>query len=256
MAETEVETILREIRERVLAQQTSGRDVATSLATSGGNGAEPPSSRPVAPLAASTEDETIAGGNLSLLNSYLTTTARAWDRLPPIVSNRSGFGARVELWLKRHLKRATRWYSWEQVNFNAAVHHALRDLLPIFAAYEAELRKLRAQLAETDARAQARVGELEQTLAAQINELRTQSQAQSQAQTRANELRNNHVDAQLAALVAELRERVEHLQDEQRVCYQQLALETTEAAVLEDRARRKTEVLLEELQRRVERLEK
>lgn len=255
MAETEVETILREIRERVLAQQPSGRDVATSLATNGGNGAEPASSIQVgqlAQVASSGQTETIAAGNLSLINSYLTTTARAWDRLPPVVSNRSGLVARVELWLKRNLKRATRWYSWEQVNFNAAVHHALRDLLPIFAAYEAELRKLRAQLADAEARAEERAKEFEQALAAEANHLQTQNQAQ----IRANELRNQHEDAQLAAVVNELRESIAHLQDEQRVCYKQLALETTEAAVLEDRARRKTEILLEELQRRIEQLEK
>ena len=41
--------------------------------------------------------------NLALINSYLTTTGRAWDRLPPLVSNRSGLSARIELWLKRNL---------------------------------------------------------------------------------------------------------------------------------------------------------
>ena len=41
-----------------------------------------------------------------------------------------------------------------------------------------------------------------------------------------------------------------------RVSFKQLALETSEAAVLEDRARRKNETLLQELSRRVEQLEK
>lgn len=254
MAETEVETILREIRERVLAGQRAAHDVAAANQpmnndAHGGNSVGELSSG--GQLASPADSGASAAGNLSLINSYLTTTARAWDRLPPVVSNRSGLVARVELWLKRNLKRATRWYSWEQVNFNAAVHHALRDLLPAFAAYEVELRKLRAQLAAAETRAEARAKELAQTLTAQS----TAQASELQALNRAHETRNHQVEAQLAALVSELRERVQHLQDEQRVCYKQLALETTEAAVLEDRARRKTEALLEELQRRVEKLE-
>ena len=62
-------------------------------------------------------------------------------------------------------------------------------------------------------------------------------------------------DARFATLANELRERDERLQDEQRVCFKQLALETSEAAVLEDRARRKTEASLEEIERRIAGLE-
>src|SRR5712691_7752419 len=128
MAETEVESILREIRERVRSQQCAGQDVAASAAArnaigNAGNGASD------AGVSRSGDSESTPHENLALINSYLTTTARAWDRLPPVVSNRSGVAARLELWLKRHLKRATRWYAWEQINFNAAVHHALSDLL-------------------------------------------------------------------------------------------------------------------------------
>lgn len=276
MAETEVETILREIRERVLAQQRSGRDVAVAgaLTSNGANGAgEPGSPGQVAQLAqfpqfpqspSPGQSESLAAGNLSLINSYLTTTARAWDRLPPVVSNRSGFVARVELWLKRRLRTATRWFTWEQVNFNAAVHHALRDMLPVFAAYEAELQKLRAQLADAEtrveaqaeARAEARAKEFGQALAAQASDLQAQIETQSRANERRSEARTNQIASQLVALVNELRERDAHLRDEQRVCYKQLALENTEAAVLEDRARRKTEASLEELTKRVEQLEK
>jgi hypothetical protein len=46
------------------------------------------------------------------------------------------------------------------------------------------------------------------------------------------------------------------LQAEQRVALKQLSLESSETAVLEDRARRKNEALLDELKRRVEELEK
>ena len=249
MAETEVETILRVIRERVQAQQRAGHGVAARL-TNGGNGAGELSSGPIAPAG---DSEAFIAGNLSLINSYLATTARAWDRLPPVVSNRNGFLARVELWLKRRFGSGTRWFTWEQVNFNAAVHHALRDLLPVLAAYEAELRKLRGELADSEARkearAEAQAKELAQALNAQASELQAHSQ-------RAHEQQSNKVEAQIAALVHELRDSVTRLQDEQRVCYKQLALEASEAAVLEDRARRQTEALLEELERRLGRLEK
>lgn len=211
MAETEVESILREIRERVLSQQRSGQDVAASAAArsalaNGTNGSGGQLGH----------SETVAAENLALINSYLTTTARAWDRLPPLVSNRSGLGARLELWLKRRLRAGTRWFTWEQVNFNAAVNHALRDLLQVLSAHEQELGKLRVE-------ADARRIEFEQMR---------------------------------ADLVRELRERDEHLHDEQRVCFKQLALETSEAAVLEDRARRQNETLLQELSRRIEKFEK
>ncbi len=232
MAETEVESILRELRTRVLSQQRAGQDVAVSAADrtaigNAGNGAAD------AGVARSGASETTTAENLVLIGSYLTTTARAWDRLPPLVSNRSGLAARLELWLKRRLRAGTRWFTWEQVNFNAAVHHALRDLLPLFSAYEQELRKQRAR---SDAKAEAQRTELEE-------------------QRRAIEAQRIQVDARLAELVSELREGDERLQAEQRVCFKQLALETSEGAVLEDRARRKTEALLEELTRRVDQLE-
>jgi hypothetical protein len=253
MAETEVEIILREIRERMLSEQRPGQEVTgtavRSAITNAGNGAadyavgEMPNSA------------TFGAENLALINSYLTTTARAWDRLPPVVSNRSGLAARLELWLKRHLKRATRWYAWEQVNFNAAVHHALRDLLAALSAYEQGLLKLRAQI---DAEAEVRTRGLDQLqaeLTAQRAEINVGLDAQNARLAEVNP-RLEELSARLAELAGELRERDEHLRDEQRVCFKQLALELSEAAVLEDRARRKTEALLEKLQRRVEELDK
>ena len=228
MAETEVEIILREIRERVLSQQRSGQGVvaaaaarsASANAANGSNGAGDSGSARMG------DSETVAAENLALINSYLTTTGRAWDRLPPLLSNRSGLAARLELWLKRRLRAGTRWFTWEQVNFNAAVHHSLRDMLQVLSVYQQELARLRARV-DADA------------------ELLEQHQAELEAY-------KLHVDA----LTRELRERDERLQEEQRVCFKQLALETSEAAVLEDRARRKTEALLEETKRRIEQLEK
>jgi hypothetical protein len=243
MAETEVESILREIRERVLSEQHASRIAAGTTTrrdlTSGGNGAG------ASAIDSLQRDASFAGETLALLNSYLTTTARAWDRLPPLVSNRSGFSARLELWLKRRLRSGTRWFTWEQVNFNAAVHHALRDILPLLLAYQQELEKLRAQI---EAEAAARRIDLEQHQV-ELTALRVELRGELEAHLA-------ETNDRLADLVRELRERDEHLREEQRTCYKQLALESSEGAVLEDRARRKTEALLEELTQRLERLEK
>ena len=228
MAETEVESILREIRERVLSQQRTGSDSSAtrSAMTNRGNGAADSEARQ---QITNDNNETLSAENLSLIESYLTTTARAWDRLPPLVSNRSGSIARVELWLKRQLKRATHWFTWEQVNFNAAVHQSLRELLPVMAAHEHELQALRAELAAQREAAETQLTELEAL--------------------------NARIETRVDGLASELSERDANLRDEQRVCFKQLALETSEAAVLEDRARRRAEALLEELQRRVGQLE-
>jgi len=154
------------------------------------------------------------------------------------VSNRKGFSARFELWLKRFFRRGTRWYVWEQVNFNAAIHHALRDLLPLLAASEHELEKLRAENVALRDELQRQQGEL------------AALQAETQAALRQeSDLSNSRNATQLNALLKELRE-------EQRVCFKQVTLEMSEAATLEDRSRRKTDTLLAELQRRIDEIEK
>ena len=225
MADTEVENILREIRERVYAEQ----EAAAAAHSAGDNGATTQQNRGLEPA-----------GSLPRLESYITTTARAWDRLPPLVSNRSGTTARIELWLKRYFKRATRWYAWEQINFNAAVHHALSDMVQLLSANQETIQNLREQL-------RVELGTLRTQLAEQ--------RLECAAIIAAIESRAVVVDDRLAAIVNELRETTARLQEEQRVSYKQLALETSEAAVLEDRARRRTDALLEQLQRRIDELE-
>lgn len=233
MADIEVENILQEIRERVYAEQEAANaDRLTDV--EGG---------------ISRENGQLETADLARLESYLTTTARAWDRLPPLVSNRSGATARIELWLKRHFKRATRWYAWEQINFNAAVHHALGDMVQLLAANEITIEKLRAESEnlQEQLNTQRATIESQQRVIAAIDE-------EDAAVSRAIEERAVVVDGRLAAIVNELREATGRLQEQQRVSYKQLALETSEAAVLEDRARRKTEAMLEDLARRVEEL--
>ena len=222
MADTEVENILREIRERVYAEQEALASHSTGV-NGGGTSQENAGLQPAE--------------SLPRLESYLTTTARAWDRLPPVISNRSGATARLELWLKRQFKRATRWYAWEQVNFNAAVHHALGDIAQLLSSHEKTIEHLREER-------ETRQAELQQLIAEQRRTIDNIN------------ARGLEVDGRLAETINELREATARLQDEQRVSFKQLALETSEAAVLEDRARRKTEALLEQLQQRVKQLEK
>src|SRR5947209_7139449 len=112
---SEVESILVEIREQVRAAEQAGRaTTGDTHALQANEHSENGSSRE-------------ASESLARLSAHLTTTARAWDRLPPVMSNRTGLSARVELWIKGSLKKLARWFTWEQINFNAAVHRALID---------------------------------------------------------------------------------------------------------------------------------
>ncbi len=212
MVDEEVESTLREIRERVRKTAELEAEALRAVVSSAAIGSITPRGK-----SATRTPETMAR-----IDAYLTTTARAWDRLPPVVSNRSGALARLELWVKRRFKQATRWYSWEQINFNAAVHHALRDTLDALRDLEQQLGQLRADMS------------------AEMETYRAQMEAEQRA-------RSLEVNAHLADLTRELRERDQQRLEEQRVCFKQLSLEMSEAEVLLDRARRVIESRLDKL---------
>src|SRR2546426_54522 len=134
----EVESILNEIRERV---RNDHEQVNAPLTLDRSEELAPGSL--VHPNA---ENGSGKSESLNRLSAHLTTTARAWDRLPPLYSNRKGRGARLELWIKARLKSMTRWFTWEQVNFNSAVDHALSETLHALSAYQQELAATRAEL--------------------------------------------------------------------------------------------------------------
>ena len=192
MADLEVENTLREIRERVLAD-AQRRVPAT-------NGAAAPPAANGAEAAAANGNGGHASDALARMDANLATTARAWSRLPPLLSYRRGAGARFELWVKRLVKRAAHWFTWEQVNFNSAVHHALGDARAALSAQEqalshareellGELRALRAE-GEAD---RARAAELQARLAraeAQVAEARAQvAEAQARFESGGAQLR-------------------------------------------------------------------
>jgi hypothetical protein len=260
MVDEEVENTLREIRERVRKTAELEAEAPRAVVSSAANVSITPR-----PEAASKTPQIMAR-----IDGYLTTTARAWDRLPPLVSKRSGGLARLELWVKRRFKQATRWYSWEQINFNAAVHHALRDTLDALLDMEQQLGQLRAEIsAEMETRAQqleqnqietmtqrAEIESQRAALESQRAALESQraalesqraEMAQMEAEQRARSLEMN---ARLADLARELRERDQHRLEEQRVCLKQLSLEMSEAEVLLDRARRDMESRLDKLERK------
>ena len=76
MIDEEVESVLREIRERVISQPAESLPPAPSPAVPNGD-------RKAAP-AISAAAQVRNSEALARLNAHLTTTARAWDRLPPI----------------------------------------------------------------------------------------------------------------------------------------------------------------------------
>src|SRR5207253_2092797 len=135
----EVESILNEIRERV---RTEEKQRETAVAVLIQNGKDSHSAR-------SSTAPVMATESLARLEAHLTTTSRAWDRLPPLFSNRSGMAARFELWIKARMKSLSRWFTWEQINFNSAVHHGLSDTLEALKAHEEQLIKMQAELNQT-----------------------------------------------------------------------------------------------------------
>ncbi|HEY0077723.1 MAG TPA: hypothetical protein VGB73_03685 [Pyrinomonadaceae bacterium] len=246
MADTEVENTLREIRERVRAgeaqpQATPVRQEVETLTLS--------EDTPRPPVA-------LADAR-ARIEANLATVERAWNKLPPVMSYRRGWAARIELWLKRQIKRATHWFTWEQVNFNAAVHNALRDTVAALADYEQQLARMQAEQTAAITRQTETLSRLtamaESALASASDVL---SSARALTSTLASKLENETTElrSSITALAEEQRERIAYVAEEQRVCFKQLSLEATETEVAADRARRILEQRLDELAKAVTRL--
>lgn len=275
MVDQEVEDTLREIRERVLAESARERPGEHLTAQPGGAAAVAAGSAQAPHV-----NGRASGDALARLQANLSTTERTWSRLPPLVSYRRGLAARIELWLKRQIKRAAHWFTWEQVNFNSAVHHALGDTREALAAHEqrlaaheqaltrtqADIAALRDSFEQLRAAAdaeRARVSELYARLAAAearldagVEQLRAEQHAFAEAlRTDRRALVEGLRDeqrARAAEILGEMRERADRLLEEQRVCFKQLSLETGEAAVRTDRARHQIEARLDALEKSAE----
>jgi hypothetical protein len=261
MVDQDVERILADIRAQVI-----GESSAEVKSTTQGNGSAAAPERVVI-------DRPSPG------NGYasLTVLARAWDRLPPLVSNRTGASARLELWIKAKIKRALRWITWEQVNFNAATHHTLIEVIETLTSSEQRLANLQSQFNAEAKTTREQLELLQRKLDAQGDDLKTQraeirtrkdqiereqatlNQRQSAllAQVEVLQKTLNEFESRLSQLdhpqrleelVNEFRERDERLLDEQRVCFKQLSLELTESQVLQDSRRRELEARIAKLE--------
>lgn len=250
----EVESILDEIRERVRADYEHDSAAKDSRAHPHAKSAR----EYALSLESPAEIEPGNGESLGRLSAHLTTTGRAWDRLPPMYSNRTGGAARFELWIKARLKSMSRWFTWEQVNFNSAVHHALAETLQALSAYQQELAGLRGELSKegeswrekfehSDRELTALRSDIE-ALTAEIRKRNAELETRSETRTAALA---SEMNAELAELAGELRESDQQLREEQRVCFKQLSLETSEAAVIEDRGRRAIESRLDKLEKAI-----
>jgi hypothetical protein len=243
----DVEGILNQIRERVVSEPAV-RPHETRLSTSVHSNGSP---------AVTDRDDA-----LQRLRTHLAIAGRAADRLPPVFSNRQGTRARLELWFKKKTKPLTRWFTWEQVNFNRAVNDALGDVVEILKRDAQELAAWRGQLRAEAADLKTQVGQTTNNYA----RLKT-DHANLAAAYQALLAEHTKLSDQVIDLAAQLRDEdrknkmaqdeefnrrlsqlAEDLKEEQRVCFRQISLETGESAVLEDRARRALLARIEKLE--------
>jgi len=166
-----------------------------------------------------------------------------------------------ESWSKRILFPGA--FVSRQGDFNAAVVDALKEAITAlretitsqdirFEQLErnlTEMRSLSTELRELRERLAAAEVQLAQTRQEQ-GEFRERSAA---AGTQLAELveKISQLSAGQGDLGSELRERIQHLLDEQRVSIRQVSLKSSEEAVLAERARRATELRLEEFAQRL-----
>jgi hypothetical protein len=177
-------------------------------------------------------------GDLTKLQSILEIAEQSRDRLPPITTYRVGSVAKLELWLKRHFKRATRWYTWEQVNFNSEVHEALTTIVDVLRTYERQIAELKNQLGENQTYQGGNEGI--ESLNSRVRALETELEKhckQSEQQFEKNQ------------------ERITLLLEEQRVCFKQLTVQISEARFAADLTQRRSQSYFEELAARITAME-
>ena len=237
-------------KERAARPGERGR---AELPAPGSDGAAEPSPGAVG------ETATLTAEVLADLAVRLVKLKRASIQLPPLTSKRRGLAARLELWFKRRIKRATHWYTWEQLNFNEAVGAALEDVLRALDAHERALLA-----AHKEARPSSIAAESERDSAPHAGEhaaspepalviaQRADAEARD-ASAAAHELRADIARLQdalrtnAAELRGEFNARAEELLDAQRVMFKQLALELGETATNVERAERGTRARLDTL---------
>lgn len=219
---SEVEEILREIRLRVQDENLVSTQIARRAAERSPVDlapAEPPVrvERPDAPVDLL---------DISHLQARLNTLDKTRNNLPPIVSHRSGLVARTELFVKRQIKRMTKWFTWDQLTFNTAVYETLVEQQKILLSTAHELSATAQELAATAqelaaiAREQARLRELF---------------------TEAVEKQRSDASAEIEDMRTDLLQRLVRLEDQQSVIYKNLLLQMRETTAVADQSRRSVE---------------
>jgi DNA repair exonuclease SbcCD ATPase subunit len=170
-----------------------------------------------------------------------------------------------ESWWKRTFNPAPP--STHQSDFNVALVDALTQSLSALrktvASQETRLAQVAQELSELRALGEnvdafrehsVRVEAELRSVAANVRALQERSAALEAELAQASEEQSDKIQ-QLQTVQDDIRrelsERIQHLLDEQRVCIRQLSLQASEEAILADRARRATELKLEELAGRV-----
>ena len=144
-----------------------------------------------------------------------------------------------------------------QEDFGAAVVETMKQMIASISTLTAKLAEKEreismlksdiAQLREHQERVGRESAETVQGLADRAAEMRQQLEQL----TREHSEKIEQVVARHGELGNEVRERIQHALDEQRVAIRQLSLKASEDAILSDRARRATELKLEELVKRL-----
>ncbi len=128
----------------------------------------------------------------------------------------------------------------QEADFGAAVVSALKQ-------FGSAVRSLGAQQESKFAELERQISELKAGHGEELERVRREQVEQAER----DHAKVEEIAAVQKNLAEEFRERIQHLLDEQRVTIRQLALKASEDAVLSDRARRATELKLEELAKRL-----
>jgi SMC interacting uncharacterized protein involved in chromosome segregation len=152
----------------------------------------------------------------------------------------------------------------DEAEFGGAIISALKDfavsIRTTLSEQEAQLEEFERQISELRNQQTElhRLGERQEQLAREQAEAITAGAKRGAELSEKLEQWAREEEAKIAKLgtgqtelANEFRERLQHLLDEQRVAMRQLALKVSEDSILSDRARRATELKLEELAKRV-----
>ncbi len=138
-----------------------------------------------------------------------------------------------------------------------SVMASVRELQERSAASETMLAQLRQEQGEVRDRLATIVQQIAQS-GQERDEIRDRLATIVQQMAQSGREQSENISQLVSQLVAgqgtlanELRERIQQVLDEQRVSLRQISLKTSEEAILADRARRATELRLDELARRV-----